>query len=192
MGLRRRGDIWFLRKVIDGRRYERSTGFSDLKATRRRAAEIEVELRSGSSAGRRTARPSRIGGKPTSASTRRVNGRERRCVTEAPSCTPCHTSGPSDSMRFGHQTVSSICTNVGRRLRPTRAGRTRSASAKALCSGNGGSSKRCFSEPSRMACWSGIRGAGLNAHRTQCEHGSYCLTTKCPFAPCCRPGFSGF
>jgi integrase/recombinase XerD len=47
MGLRRRGDIWFLRKVIDGRRYERSTGFSDLKAARRRAAEIEVELRSG-------------------------------------------------------------------------------------------------------------------------------------------------
>ena len=47
MGLRRCGDIWFLRKVIDGRRYERSTGFSDLKAARRRAAEIEVELRSG-------------------------------------------------------------------------------------------------------------------------------------------------
>jgi hypothetical protein len=34
-------------EVIDGRRYERNTGFSDLKAARRRAAEIEVELRSG-------------------------------------------------------------------------------------------------------------------------------------------------
>jgi hypothetical protein len=55
-GLRRRGDIWFLRKVIDGHPYERSTGFSDLKAARRRAAEIEVELRAGSSAGQQTAR----------------------------------------------------------------------------------------------------------------------------------------
>ena len=130
------------------------------------------------------------GDKVTRSPTRRVNGRVRRCVTEAPSRTPCHISGPSGSMRFSHRTVSSICTSVGRRWRPTRAGRTRSGSAKVPCSESGGSSRPCFSDPWRMGFWSGIPGAALNAHRRRSEQGFCCLMPKSPFGSCCLPGFS--
>jgi integrase len=41
----RRGDIWWWRKKIDGRVYRRSTGFEDLRAAERRAAELDVEAR---------------------------------------------------------------------------------------------------------------------------------------------------
>lgn len=47
MGLVKRGDVWWLRVMIDGRRFERSTKFTDAKLARRRAVEIENELRSG-------------------------------------------------------------------------------------------------------------------------------------------------
>ncbi len=144
------------------------------------------------SAGRRTALPSRTGGKRMSAPTLRVNGRAPRLVTAAPSLTRCHISEPSGSMRFGHRIVSSICTSVGRRWRPTRVERTRSALAKAPCSASDGSFKRCFSELRRMACWSGIRGAGLNAHQRRSAQGCCCLMPKSPSEPCCLLGFSGF
>ena len=102
------------RKVIDGRRYERSTGFSDLKAARRRAAEIEVELRSGALRWT-TACPTFADWRKTYERTHAPSKRPRTQVRdEAPSRTPCHISGPSVSMRFGHRTVSSICTSVGR------------------------------------------------------------------------------
>jgi integrase len=40
MGLRKRGDIWVVRKKIDGRRVEMSTGHTDINLARKRAAQL--------------------------------------------------------------------------------------------------------------------------------------------------------
>src|SRR3990167_913509 len=45
--LERRGDVWYLRVVIDGQLYRRSTKFRDLARAKRRASEIEGDLRAG-------------------------------------------------------------------------------------------------------------------------------------------------
>lgn len=47
MGLQRRGDVWYLRVMIDGKQFERSTQLKDLRLAKRRAAEIENDIRSG-------------------------------------------------------------------------------------------------------------------------------------------------
>ena len=41
MALRKRGGIWYFRKMINGRLFRESTGFADRKAAERRANEIE-------------------------------------------------------------------------------------------------------------------------------------------------------
>ncbi len=47
MGLMKRGDLWYLKKMIDGRRYVLATGFADRKSAGRRASEIEHDIRAG-------------------------------------------------------------------------------------------------------------------------------------------------
>ncbi len=45
MALRKRGGIWYFRKMINGRLFRGSTGFADRKAAERRANEIELDIR---------------------------------------------------------------------------------------------------------------------------------------------------
>jgi integrase len=47
MALRKRGGIWYFRKMINGRLFRESTGFADRKAAERRANEIELDIRAG-------------------------------------------------------------------------------------------------------------------------------------------------
>lgn len=47
MGLMRRGDLWYFKKMINGRRFVVSTGFADRKSAERRASDIEHEIRAG-------------------------------------------------------------------------------------------------------------------------------------------------
>src|SRR5918996_4467154 len=47
MALRKRGGIWYFRKMINGRLFRESTGFVDKKAAERRANEIELDIRAG-------------------------------------------------------------------------------------------------------------------------------------------------
>src|SRR5688572_11717871 len=47
MALRKRGGIWYFRKMINGRLFRESTGFADKKAAERRANEIELDIRAG-------------------------------------------------------------------------------------------------------------------------------------------------
>ena len=47
MALRKRGGIWYFRKMINGRLFRESTGFADHKAAERRANEIELDIRAG-------------------------------------------------------------------------------------------------------------------------------------------------
>jgi excisionase family DNA binding protein len=46
-GLVKRGGVWYLRKMINGRVFRESTGFADKKAAERRANEIELDIRAG-------------------------------------------------------------------------------------------------------------------------------------------------
>ena len=52
MGLMKRGDLWYFKKMIDGRRYVAATGFADRKSAERRACEIEHDIRAGILGGR--------------------------------------------------------------------------------------------------------------------------------------------
>jgi len=45
MALRKRGGIWYFRKMINGRLFRESTGFADRQAAERRANEIELDIR---------------------------------------------------------------------------------------------------------------------------------------------------
>ncbi|MGE3510901.1 MAG: hypothetical protein AB7N65_18675 [Vicinamibacterales bacterium] len=47
MALVKRGEVWYFTKRINGQRFRASTGFADRKSAERRAAEIEVDIRSG-------------------------------------------------------------------------------------------------------------------------------------------------
>ena len=47
MALRKRGGVWYFRKMINGRLFRESTGFADKKAAERRANEIELDIRAG-------------------------------------------------------------------------------------------------------------------------------------------------
>jgi hypothetical protein len=47
MALRKRGGIWYFRKMINGQLFRESTGFADRKAAERRANEIELDIRAG-------------------------------------------------------------------------------------------------------------------------------------------------
>ena len=47
MALRKRGGIWYFRKMINGQLFRESTGFADKKAAERRANEIELDIRAG-------------------------------------------------------------------------------------------------------------------------------------------------
>ena len=47
MALLKRGEVWYFTKRINGQRFRVSTGFADRKSAERRAAEIEVDIRSG-------------------------------------------------------------------------------------------------------------------------------------------------
>jgi len=47
MALVKRGEVWYFTKRINGQRFHVSAGFADRKSAERRAAEIEVDIRSG-------------------------------------------------------------------------------------------------------------------------------------------------
>src|SRR5688572_789969 len=47
MALRKRGGIWYFRKMINGQLFRESTGFADRKAAERRANEIKLDIRAG-------------------------------------------------------------------------------------------------------------------------------------------------
>jgi hypothetical protein len=47
MGLMKRGDTWYFKKMINGQRFVVSTGFADRKSAERRASEIEHDIRAG-------------------------------------------------------------------------------------------------------------------------------------------------
>jgi len=47
VSLLKRGEVWYFTKRINGQRFRVSTGFADRKSAERRAAEIEVDIRSG-------------------------------------------------------------------------------------------------------------------------------------------------
>ncbi len=47
MALMKRGEVWYLKKMINGQRFVVSTGFADRKSAERRASEIEHDIRAG-------------------------------------------------------------------------------------------------------------------------------------------------
>jgi integrase len=47
MALMKRGEVWYLKKMINGQRFVVSTGFEDRKSAERRASEIEHDIRAG-------------------------------------------------------------------------------------------------------------------------------------------------
>src|SRR5206468_499278 len=47
MALMKRGEVWYLKKMINGQRFVVSTGFADRKSAERRASDIEHEIRAG-------------------------------------------------------------------------------------------------------------------------------------------------
>src|SRR4030095_7937500 len=54
MALRKRGGIWYFRKMINGRLFRESTGFADRKAAERRAHESDLAPRPGVHGWKRT------------------------------------------------------------------------------------------------------------------------------------------
>ena len=47
MALMKRGEVWYLKKMINGQRFVVSTGFADRKSAERRASDIEHDIRAG-------------------------------------------------------------------------------------------------------------------------------------------------
>src|SRR5438477_3434045 len=47
MGLMKRGDLWYFKKMINGQRFVVSTGFADRKSAERRASDLEHDIRAG-------------------------------------------------------------------------------------------------------------------------------------------------
>jgi len=47
MGLMKRAELWYFKKMINGQRFIVSTGFADRKSAERRAVDIEHDIRAG-------------------------------------------------------------------------------------------------------------------------------------------------